>query len=116
MGVMADSMIFFSSGELPTEIGAECNCIISSQVAQQIVLTRKSLAQDSLRYVGPLDPYGEISQAHRAVALDDSYPSPLFYGILGKETICPCGGLMFATCDNPSKNADVASIGRAPHS
>ena len=48
-------------------------------------------------YVGQLDPYGEISQAHRAVALDDSYPSPLFYGILGKETICPCGGLMFAT-------------------
>ncbi len=94
----------------------EGNCIIPSQVAQQIVQTRKCPAEDSRTYVAQLDPYGEISQAHRAVALDDSYPSPLFYGILGKETICPCGGLMFAPRDNPSKNADVASIGRAPHS
>jgi hypothetical protein len=57
-----------------------------------------------------------IRKCYEAVALDECHLSALFYGILGKGYEIIFGGLMFAHRDNPSKNADVASIGRAPHS
>ena len=63
-----------------------------------------------------LQDFARIRKCYGVVALDECHLSALFYGILGKGYEISFGGLMFAHRDNPSKNADVASIGRAPHS